>query len=87
MSASSDALDAGLLRFATGSVIGTGGFIETASQRLGIRHVLAVDSGADLANVVVGQHDGQNLRLGDVADIEEGHPPSSATRSSTTARG
>ena len=75
MSASSDALDAGLLRFATGSVVGTGGFIDTPNQRLGIRHVLAVDSGADLAKVVVGQHEGRNLRLGDVATIEEGHPP------------
>ncbi len=75
MSASSDALDAGLLRFSTGSVVGTGGFIDTPNQRLGIRHVQVVDSGEDLANVVVGQHEGRNLSLGDVAVIEEGHPP------------
>ncbi len=75
MSASSDALDAGLLRFSTGSVIGTGGFIDTPNQRLGVRHVQAVDSGEDLANVVVGERDGESLLLGDVAVVEEGHPP------------
>ena len=75
MGSSSDALDAGLLRFSTGSVVGTGGFIDTPNQRLGIRHVQAVDSGEDLANVVVGQRDGESLLLGDIAVVEEGHPP------------
>ena len=34
-----DTLDAGLLRWTHGSHIGTGGWIETPNQRLGIRHV------------------------------------------------
>ena len=39
MEATADALDAGLLRFSDGAVIGTGGFVETPNQRLAIRHV------------------------------------------------
>ena len=34
MTATSQALDAGLLQFSTGSLIGTGGFVETPNQRL-----------------------------------------------------
>src|SRR5690606_6182404 len=38
----SDALDVGMVQFSTGSVVGTGGFIETPNQRLPIRHVSPV---------------------------------------------
>jgi len=37
MEATSDALDAGLMMYSTGAMIGTGGFIETPNQRLGVR--------------------------------------------------
>ena len=39
MDASSDALDAGLLRYSDGAVVGTGGFVEADGQRLNVRHV------------------------------------------------
>ena len=49
MNATADSLDAGLLRYADfGNVIGTGGFVDTANQRLGIRHVLPITTPADL---------------------------------------
>ena len=71
-----DALDAGLLRYSTGSFIGTGGFIDTPNQRLGIRHVLPIASSVDLANVTVGEKpDGTPLLLSDIAVVTTDHQP------------
>ena len=73
MEATADALDVGLLKFSSGATIGTGGFIETASQRLGIRHIQPVAAPADLAQVIVDVRDGVPLRLGEVATVLEDH--------------
>ncbi len=75
MEATADALDAGLLRFSDGAVIGHGGFIETPNQRLGIRHVLSIVSPSDLGQVPVGVRNGKTLRLSDVATLVEDHQP------------
>ncbi|MEN3309755.1 MAG: hypothetical protein V7603_5957 [Micromonosporaceae bacterium] len=75
MTATADALDVGLLQFSEGAVIGTGGMVETANQRIGIRHVLSIKTPADLAAVPVEERDGKVLRLGDVADVLEDHQP------------
>jgi CzcA family heavy metal efflux pump len=75
MTVSSDALDAGLLKHTDGAVIGTGGFIDTPNQRLGIQHVLPIFSPDDLAQVVIEERNGQPLRLGDVADVVIDHQP------------
>src|SRR3954469_689998 len=53
MEATADAVDSGLLRFSTGSVIGTGGMVETPNQRLSVRNVLPIVTPADLAQVPV----------------------------------
>jgi CzcA family heavy metal efflux pump len=53
MQATADAVDSGLLRFSTGSVIGTGGMVETPNQRLNVRNVLPIITPADLARVPV----------------------------------
>jgi hypothetical protein len=47
------ALDAGLLRFADGNRIGTGGFVETPNQRLVVQHVLPIVTPNDLAQVAI----------------------------------
>ncbi|MEA2523116.1 MAG: hypothetical protein QOF73_343 [Thermomicrobiales bacterium] len=73
MRVSSEALDSGLLTYTSGVKVGTGGFIETANQRLGIRHVLPIVSPNDLAQVVVQEKDGQVVRVGDVADVVVDH--------------
>ena len=52
MSVTADALDAGLLQFSDGAIIGTGGFVETPNQRLGVQHVLPIVTPEDLAKVV-----------------------------------
>jgi CzcA family heavy metal efflux pump len=75
MTATSQALDAGLLQFSTGSLIGTGGFVETPNQRLGIRHVQPITTPAELAQVAVAEKDGRTVRLQDVANVVEDHQP------------
>ena len=72
MEVTADALDVGILQFSKGAVIGTGGFIQTPNQRLGIRHVLAISSPEDMAQVPIADRrrpDGSALRLGDVSDV------------------
>jgi CzcA family heavy metal efflux pump len=76
MTATADSLDAGLLRYADfGNVIGTGGFVDTANQRLGIRHVLPIDSSRDLAKVAIKRDAGGIVRIGDVANLRQAPPP------------
>jgi CzcA family heavy metal efflux pump len=75
MEVTADALDAGILRYSDGAVIGTGGFIDTPNQRLGIRHVLSIATPDDLAKVTIEQRRGKALRLGDVADVTVDHQP------------
>jgi Cu/Ag efflux pump CusA len=58
------------LTFLNASTPGTGGFIDTPNQRLGIRHELPISSASEMAEVVI---DGTPLRLGDVGDVVEDH--------------
>ncbi|MGH8895454.1 MAG: efflux RND transporter permease subunit [Egibacteraceae bacterium] len=60
------------LTFLDASTPGTGGFIESAQQRFGVRHVSPIVSATDLAKVPV---EGSTLRLGDVAKVVEDHQP------------
>ena len=76
MNATADSLDAGLLRYADfGNVIGTGGFIDTMNQRLGVRHELPIHSPADLSRIPVGSQGGKAVQLKDVANVVEGSQP------------
>ena len=75
MDTTADALDAGLLKFSDGALIGTGGFVDTPNQRLNIRHVLPIATPADLARVTIEKENGKTLLLGDVATLVEDHQP------------
>jgi CzcA family heavy metal efflux pump len=75
MTVTADALDAGLLQYSPGAVIGTGGHITSPNQRIGIQHVLSITTPADLAEVTIEARGGQPLRLGDVARVVEDHQP------------
>jgi CzcA family heavy metal efflux pump len=75
MQTTADAVDSGLLKFSTGSVIGTGGTIETPNQRIGVRNVLPVVTPADLAQVPLITKSDRIIRLGDVAQIGQQHQP------------
>jgi CzcA family heavy metal efflux pump len=77
MEATAGALDSNLLRFSSGaSVVGTGGFVETPSQRLTVRHILPITTADDMSQVVVEEREGKTpLRLADVADVKEAEQP------------
>jgi Cu/Ag efflux pump CusA len=75
MEATADAVDSGLLKFSSGSVIGTGGNIETPNQRIGVRNVLPIVTPADLARVTVTGDGGRTVRLGEIATVAEEHQP------------
>ena len=72
MESTSSALDAGLLRFAGGHRIGTGGFVDTPNQRLAVEHVLPIVRSSDLAQVSIGERAGRPVQLADVADVTVG---------------
>ncbi|MGZ4744950.1 MAG: efflux RND transporter permease subunit [Oryzihumus sp.] len=61
------------LTFVEASTPGTGGFIESPSQRMAVQHMLPITTPGDLANVAVEGTGG--LRLGDVATVAEDHQP------------
>ena len=60
------------LSFLEASVAGTGGFIETPNQRIGVRHVLPITKASELAKVPV---EDSKLRLEQVANVVEDHQP------------
>lgn len=68
-----NALWASPLSFLEASTPGTGGWIDTPNQRLGIQHFLPISKPEELAKVTV---DGApSKRLGDVANVVEDHQP------------
>ena len=67
-----DAMWVSPLSFLEASTPGAGGWIDTPNQRLGIQHVQPISSPDDLAKVAVAD---KPLRLGDVANVVEAHPP------------
>src|SRR4249920_1338569 len=76
MEATADAVDSGLLRFSSGSIIGTGGMIEGPNQRINVQNVLPIITPDDLAKVPL-QVDaaGKGVKIGDVAHVVEDHQP------------
>ena len=63
------------LSFVEASTPGTGGFIDTPQQRLGIQHVLPITTPADLARVSLEGQQGTGTTLGDVVTVTEDHQP------------
>ena len=63
------------LSFLEASTPGTGGWIDTPNQRLGIRHVLPIETADDLAKVAFKDAKGTVRTLGDVSSVVEDHQP------------
>ena len=63
------------LTFVEASTPGTGGFIDTASQRLGIQHVSPITNADTLAEVPLEGTHGKRIPLHDVASVVEDHQP------------
>ena len=70
-----DALWESPLSYLEASTPGTGGWIDTPNQRLGVRHVLPIVTADDLAKVTFQDKAGHKRKLGEVADVVEGHQP------------
>jgi len=68
-----NALWASPLSFLEASTPGTGGWVDTPNQRLGVRHVLPITKAEHLARVPI--EDAASKRLGDVATVIENHQP------------
>ena len=63
------------LTFVEASTPGTGGFIDTSTQRFAIQHVLPITTAKDLSAVSIEDTNGQALTLGQVANVVEDHQP------------
>lgn len=78
MTVMADALDAGLLKYSNGAIVGSGGYIDTPNQRVGVRSVLPIVTPEELALVPINdrkQPDGSPLTLGDLGDVVWDHLP------------
>ena len=63
------------LSFVEASTPGTGGFVETPNQRIGVQHVSPITTSDELADIAIEGVAGAPRRLGDVADVIEDHQP------------
>ncbi|MBX7105234.1 MAG: efflux RND transporter permease subunit [Gemmataceae bacterium] len=68
------ALDAVLKAAGDATVLDAGGFVDTANQRMAVRHLSPILETEDLARTVVDFRGTAPVRLGDVADIVIGSP-------------
>ncbi|MEO5887618.1 MAG: efflux RND transporter permease subunit [Anaerolineales bacterium] len=78
MNVMADSLDAGLLKFSKGHIVGSGGYIDTPNQRIGVRSVLPIVTGEAIGLVPINDRkkaDGSPLTLGDVGDVTWTHLP------------
>ncbi len=71
--ATGNALWVSPLTFLEASTPGTGGFIDTPNQRLGVQHIFPISTPEDLEQIPVAGGDGHRYRLGDLANVVEDH--------------
>ena len=67
MEVTADALDAPLLKYSAGAVVGTGGFVDTPNQRLG-SGTSCRSSSRPTSPRSASRRSGRTLRLADVAE-------------------
>ncbi|WP_202869809.1 efflux RND transporter permease subunit [Kribbella caucasensis] len=75
ISTTGNALWVSPLTFVEASTPGTGGFLDSANQRIDIQHTQPIKTAQDLAKVAVEGAAKTGLRLGDVASVVEDHQP------------
>ncbi len=75
LSAHGVSLDAVIRAAGDAAAVSAGGFIDTPNQRLPVRQLAPIVTIEDLARTVVSFQNGVPLRLGDVAEVVEGHAP------------
>ncbi len=75
ISTAGNALWVSPLTFLKASTPGTGGFIDTPNQRLGVQHISPINSAEEFGQVIVDDTEGRPLQLKDVASVVEDHQP------------
>jgi CzcA family heavy metal efflux pump len=75
MDSTAEALDAGILQYSQAFNIGTGGFLDTPNQRLNVRHVLPINTPAELAKVPIYKQNGDRVPLSALGDLVWDHQP------------
>ena len=75
ISSTGNALWVSPLTFVEASTPGTGGFVDTASQRLGIQHVTPITTARTLSQVTIEDTGKRIVRLGQVSHVVVGHQP------------
>ncbi len=63
------------LTYVEASTPGTGGFIDTAHQRIGVNHTQPIKTAKELAQVTIEGHSDKRVTLGEVANVVEMHQP------------
>ena len=69
MDTGADAVEAGLLQYSDGAVVGTGGFVETGDRRFNVRHVQPIKDPEQIAQVPVAERNGRIVRIGDLGNV------------------
>jgi CzcA family heavy metal efflux pump len=75
MEATSESLDEGILQFSEANAFGTGGYVETANQRLNVVHVPPIVDPSTLAHIKVENRDGELIEISEVARLVRDHQP------------
>jgi CzcA family heavy metal efflux pump len=70
-----NALPVSALGYLDGSTAGTGGWIDTPQQRIGVEHVSPIVTTEELAQVVIERGDGSPVQMSDLGLVVEDHPP------------
>ncbi|HTF40677.1 MAG TPA: efflux RND transporter permease subunit, partial [Propionibacteriaceae bacterium] len=69
MDAGADAVEAGLMQYTDGAVVGTGGFIEEGGQRFNIRNVQPIVDPEQIGKIPVIERDGKVIRMADLGQV------------------
>ncbi len=78
MTVTAEALEVGILPYAASSEPGTGGWIESPTQRFAVSNILPISTAAELGQVAVYDKqntDGSPLILNDLGNVLLAHPP------------
>jgi Cu/Ag efflux pump CusA len=79
IAAAGDAVWVSPLTFLKSSATGSGGWIDTPNQRLGVEHAMPIERPEDMAKVPIASEPelktGRTVPLGDVTEVTFSHPP------------
>jgi CzcA family heavy metal efflux pump len=67
MDSTASSLEAGLLQYSDGAVVGTGGFVEADGSRYNVQHVQPIVGPDQLGAIPLVEREGRTLRIDDVA--------------------